>query len=148
VGARRAERQIVIEAPPLPCFQALLEYESFPDWQRAVKHVEVLTRDEAGRGKQVAFEIDAKLRSVRYTLDYRYEEPHLVGWRYVEGDVRDVDGELVLEDRGDGTTLATYALRLDPGVWLPGRLADMLSERVMQGAMEDLKQRVESERGG
>jgi uncharacterized membrane protein len=148
VGARRAERQIVIEAPPGACFQALLEYESFPDWQRAVQDVRVLSRDGEGRGKEVEFEIDAKLRTVRYTLDYSYEEPHLVSWRYVEGDVKDVDGELVLEDRGDGTTLATYALRLDPGVWLPGRLADMLSERVMQGAMEDLKQRVESERAG
>jgi uncharacterized membrane protein len=144
VGTRRAERQIVIEAPPRQCFDALLDYESFPEWQRAVKDTEVITRDSEGRGKQVAFEIDAKVRSIRYTLDYSYEEPHLVSWRYVDGDVRDVDGELVLEDQGDGTTLATYALRLDPGVWLPGRLATMLSEQVMQGAMEDLKRRVET----
>jgi uncharacterized membrane protein len=144
VGARRAERQIVIEAPPKRCFDALLDYESFPEWQRAVKDVEVVTRDSQGRGKEVAFEIDAKVRSIRYTLDYSYEEPHLVSWRYVAGDVRDVDGELVLEDQGDGTTLATYALRLDPGVWLPGRVATMLSEQVMHGAMEDLKRRVES----
>ena len=143
MGTRRAERQIVIEAPPRQCFDALLDYESFPEWQRAVKDTEVVTRDSEGRGKQVAFEIDAKVRSIRYTLDYSYEEPHLVSWRYVDGDVRDVDGELVLEDQGDGTTLATYALRLDPGVWLPGRLATMLSEQVMQGAMEDLKRRVE-----
>jgi uncharacterized membrane protein len=143
VGTRRAERQIVIEAPPRQCFDALLDYDSFPEWQRAVKDTEVITRDSEGRGKQVAFEIDAKVRSIRYTLDYSYEEPHLVSWRYVDGDVRDVDGELVLEDQGDGTTLATYALRLDPGVWLPGRLATMLSEQVMQGAMEDLKRRVE-----
>jgi uncharacterized membrane protein len=143
VGTRRAERQIVIEAPPRQCFDALMDYESFPEWQRAVKDTEVVTRDGEGRGKQVAFEIDAKVRSIRYTLDYTYEEPHLVSWRYVDGDVRDVEGELVLEDQGDGTTLATYALRLDPGVWLPGRLATMLSEQVMQGAMEDLKRRVE-----
>ena len=144
MGTKRAERQIVIEAPPQRCFDALLDYESFPEWQRAVKDVEVVTRDAQGRGKEVAFEIDAKVRSIRYTLDYGYEEPHLVSWRYVDGDVRDVDGELVLEDQGDGTTLATYALRLDPGVWLPGRLATMLSEQVMQGAMEDLKRRVET----
>ena len=144
MGRKRAERQIVIEAEPQACFDALVEYETFPDWQRAVKSVEVLSRDRDGRGKEVAFEIDAKLRGVNYTLDYSYEEPHLVSWRYVEGDVKDVEGELVLEDQGDGTTLATYALRLDPGVWLPGKLQDMLSEQVMQGAVEDLKRRVES----
>ena len=143
MGTRRAERQIEIEAPPQRCFEALLDYESFPEWQRAVKSVEVLSRDSEGRGKEVEFEIDAKVRSIRYTLDYSYEEPHLVSWRYVAGDVRDVDGELVLEDQGEGVTLATYSLRLDPGVWLPGKLATMLSEQVMHGALEDLKHRVE-----
>ena len=61
---------------------------------------EVLDRDGDGRGKEVAFEIDAKVKTVSYTLDYSYEEPHLITWRYVEGDVRDVDGEFVFEDRG------------------------------------------------
>jgi uncharacterized membrane protein len=143
VAKRRAERQIVIEATPQACFDALVDYESFPAWQRAVRSCEVLSRDRDGHGKEVAFEIDAKLKTVRYTLDYRYEKPHLVTWRYVEGDVKDVDGEFVLEDRGDGTTLATYALRIDPGVWMPGRIASMLNEQVMEGAMEDLKRRVE-----
>ena len=143
MGRKHAERQIVIAASPRQCFDALVDYESFPDWQRAVRDCEVLTRDRDGRGKEVAFQIDAKIRSIRYTLDYSYEEPHLISWRYVEGDVRDVDGEFVFEDRGDGTTLATYALRLDPGLPLPGSLMSVLSEQVMQGSMEDLKQRVE-----
>jgi len=133
----------VIEASPRQCFDALVDYETFPEWQRAVLGCEVLTRDREGRGKEVAFEVDAKVRPVSYTLDYSYEEPHLVSWRYVEGDVRDVDGEFVFEDLGDGKTLATYALRLDPGLPLPGRLLTLLSEQVMQGSMEDLKQRVE-----
>ena len=133
----------MIEAEPQPCFDALVDYESFPDWQRAVRACEVLTRDREGRGKEVAFEIDAKVKSINYTLDYSYEEPHLISWRYVEGDVRDVDGEFVFEDQGDGTTLATYALRIDPGLPLPGRILNLLSEQVMQGSMEDLKHRVE-----
>ena len=37
--------------------------------------------------------------------------------------MRDVDGEFVLEDQGDGTTLATYSLRIDPGMWVPGKVA-------------------------
>ena len=147
MGAKRAERQIQIEATPQECFDELVAYETFPDWQRAVKGTEVLSRHKDGRAREVEFEIDAKVKTVRYTLDYSYEEPHLVTWRYVEGDVKDVDGELVLEDRGDGTTLATYALRIDPGVWMPGRLANLLNEQVMQGEMDDLKRRVESHSG-
>ena len=143
MGAKRAERQIVIEGSPKDCFDALLDFERYPEWQRAVKSVEVVSRDGDGRAKEVEFEIDAKIRSIRYRLDYGYEEPHMLTWRYVDGDVKDVDGEFVLEDQGDGTTLATYALRLDPGAFLPGRIANMLSDKVMQGSMEDLKTRVE-----
>jgi uncharacterized membrane protein len=143
VARKRAERQIVIGAPPHACFDAMVDYETFPEWQRAVRSCEVMSRDGHGRGQRVRFEVDAKLKVIHYTLDYRYEAPHLVSWRYVDGDVRDVDGELVLEDVGDGTTLATYSLRLDPGVWLPGRIADMLSGQVMHGVLEDLKRRVE-----
>ena len=143
MGRKRAERQIVIDASPRRCFDSLVDYESFPEWQRAVRDCEVLTRDRDGRGKEVAFEIDAKVKAVNYTLDYSYEEPHLISWTYVEGDVRDVDGEFVFEDLGDGKTLATYGLSLDPGLPLPGRILTVLSEHVMQGSMEDLKQRVE-----
>jgi hypothetical protein len=68
-----------------------------------------------------------------------------VRWDYVEGDVRSVDGDYVLEDRGDGTTLATYSLEIDPGIWLPGRVKKMLTEQVMKRSVEDLKRRVEND---
>jgi uncharacterized membrane protein len=143
---KRAEQQIVVEGTPQACFDALLDYESFPDWQRAVKSVEVEVRDRAGRGRDVAFEIDAKVKTINYRLRYSYEPPHRIAWEYLGGDVKDVDGELVLEDRGDGTTLATYSLALDPGVWMPGPLQKVLNDQVMKGSVEDLKRRVEDGR--
>jgi uncharacterized membrane protein len=142
---KRAEQQIVVEATPQQCFDALLEYESFPEWQRAVKSVEVEKRDRAGRGRDVAFEIDAKVRTIRYRLRYSYEPPHRIAWEYLGGDVKDVNGEFVLEDRGDGMTLATYSLALDAGVWLPGPVRKVLTDQVMKGSVEDLKRRVESD---
>jgi len=144
VGAKRAERQIVVQGTPQQCFDALLDFESYPDWQEAVKDCEVRSRDGKGRGQRVWFEIDAKVKRISYTLDYSYEEPHMLTWEFVAGDVRDVDGELVLEDQGDGTTLATYGLRIDAGVWMPGNIASILNDQVMQRSVEDLKARVET----
>jgi uncharacterized membrane protein len=140
---KRAEQQIVVEGTPQECFDALVDYDSFPSWQRAVRAVEVVTHDPAGRGEEVSFEIDAKVKTVHYTLRYSYEPPHRIAWDYVTGDVKDVNGEMVLEDRGDGTTLATYSLALDPGVWLPGPVRKILTDQVMKGSVEDLKRRVE-----
>ena len=144
MGRKRAEHSLVVEASPQACFDALTDYESFPDWQQAVKSVEVVSRYPDGLGREVAFEIDAKVRRVSYRLEYSYERPYLITWDYLGGDVKDVDGEFTLEDRGDGTTLATYSLALDPGVWLPGPVARVLNDQVMKRSVEDLKRHVES----
>ena len=141
--AKHAEHSAEIAAARERCFEELLDYESFPDWQRAVRSVAVLSRDGEGRGRDVEFHIDAKVKRVRYVLAYSYEPPEWIGWEYVEGDVKDVGGEFVLEQAGDGLTLATYRLTLDAGVWLPGPVRKVLSDQVMKGAVDDLRQRVE-----
>jgi hypothetical protein len=141
--AKRAEHSAEIEAARERCFAELLEYESFPEWQRAVRSAEVLSHDDEGRGRDVEFQIDAKVKRVRYVLRYSYEPPGWIGWEYVEGDVKDVGGEFVLEHADDGVTLATYRLTLEAGVWLPGPVQKVLSDQVMKGAVEDLKRRVE-----
>ena len=143
MGVKRAERQIVVQGTPQQCFDALLDFETYPEWQQAVRDCEVQSRDGKGRGQRVWFEVDAKVKRISYTLDYSYEEPHLLTWQFVGGDVRDIDGEYVLEDRGDGTTLATYALRIDPGIWMPEEIASALRDQVVQSSVEDLKRRVE-----
>jgi hypothetical protein len=140
---KRAAQRIVVGGTPQQCFDALLGYEAFPDWQRAVKSVEVESRDGTGRGRDVAFEIDAKVKTIRYRLRYSYEPPHRIAWEYLGGDVKDVSGEMTLEDRGDGTTLATYSLALEAGVWVPGPVRKILTDQVMKGSVEDLKRRVE-----
>ena len=143
MGRKRADHSLVVEASPQACFDALTDYESFPEWQAAVQSAEVVTRYPDGLGREVAFEIDAKVRRVSYRLEYSYDQPNLITWDYLGGDVKDVDGEYSLEDRGDGTTLATYSLALDAGVWLPGPVAKVLNDQVMKRSVEDLKRRVE-----
>jgi uncharacterized membrane protein len=144
MAPKRAEQQAVIRATPQACFEALTDYESIASWQSTVKRCEVLDRDSEGRGREVAWEIDAKVRSVSYTLSYTYEKPSWIGYRYVEGDVSDVEGEYTFEDQGDGTTLATLSLRIDPGVWVPGKVASVLNDQVMKRSLDDLKKHVEA----
>lgn len=141
---KHAEQRIVVAGTTEECFDALLDYEGFPQWQRAVKSTEIESRDEAGRGRDVAFEIDAKVKTIRYRLRYSYEPPHRISWEYLGGDVKEVDGEMLLEEHDNGT-LVTYSLALDPGVWLPGPVQKVLNDQVMKGSLEDLKRRVESD---
>jgi uncharacterized protein YndB with AHSA1/START domain len=144
VPKKTVEQQIVVRTSPQECFDALVDFETYPQWQTAVRTCEVMSHDRNGRAKRVAFVIDSELGSMAYTLDYSYEPPHLITWDFIHGDVDDVDGELVLEDRGDGTTLATYAMRLDPGASVSGAAASALNVEVVRQSVEDLKARVES----
>lgn len=137
---KRAERSVEIEATPQACFDALLDFESYPEWQSAVRSAEVLDRDGPIR---VAFEVDAKVKKVSYTLDYHLDGPERLSWDYVEGDVKAIEGEYRLEPNGDGT-LATYELGIDPGMWVPGKVVSMLRDQVMKGSVEELRERVES----
>jgi ribosome-associated toxin RatA of RatAB toxin-antitoxin module len=143
---KQASQQAVIDGSPQDCFDAITDYESFPDWQEAVQSVEVVSRYPDGLGREVAFEIDAKVKKIAYRLEYSYEPPLRVTWDYVEGDVKDIDGSFEFEDQGDGTTLAVYSVALDAGVWLPGPVAKVLNGQVMKRSVEDLKRRVESVR--
>jgi uncharacterized membrane protein len=143
MGIARGEQSAQIEAPPDACFDAITDYETFPEWQQAVISTEVLERYPDGLGKLVEVHVDAKFRHVRYRLRYHYDPPRRVWWDFVEGDgVEDVEGEYTFE-AADGATLATYRLGIDAGVPIPGLIARRLNNGVMRRSVEDLKRRVE-----
>jgi ribosome-associated toxin RatA of RatAB toxin-antitoxin module len=141
---KKGRQEALINASPQVCFDAITDYETFPDWQDAVESVEVVSRWPDGLGREVAFRVDAKVKKIGYRLEYSYDPPHRVTWEYLGGDVKDIDGSFEFEDRGDGQTLAVYSVALDAGVWLPGPVARVLNGQVMKRSVEDLKRRVES----
>src|SRR4029078_7092509 len=59
-------RSTEIAAAPQRCYDALADFERLPEWQGAVRSAEVLERDAQGRGTVVAYEVDAKVKRVRY----------------------------------------------------------------------------------
>ena len=105
---------------------------------------EVLDWDEQGRGKRVRLFVDAKVRKVDYTLDYRYDQPDRIEWDFVEGNgINDADGHYLFEDLGDGRTRATYKLGLEVGIPLPGPVARRAHKSTLKGSVEDLKREAE-----
>ena len=137
-GECRAEE---INATPQECFDALTDFERLPDWQAAVRSVTVLERDSAGRGTVVEFEVDARVKKVRYRLRQVYDEPRRIGSEYLGGDFRDFTGEWRFVALADGRTRAELDLRIDPGRFVPGPLRAVIADVVMRGALSDLKRR-------
>jgi ribosome-associated toxin RatA of RatAB toxin-antitoxin module len=127
------------------CFRAIADFESYPAWQSAVAAVEVRSRDEAGRGREVAFVIDLKLRHVRYALIYEYTEPTEIRWTYAGGEIRDVSGSYSFRETGTtGIVQARYTLNLDVGFHVPALVLRGLQREVMHRSVRELKARVEA----
>jgi ribosome-associated toxin RatA of RatAB toxin-antitoxin module len=132
-----------VDASAQACFDALTDYERLPEWQGAVKSIEVLERDAAGRGQVVEYAVDAKVRTVRYRLRQVYDPPHRLASEYLGGDFRDFSGEWRFTERDDGTTDVELELEIDPGRFVPGPVRSVIREYVMTRALRDLKRYVE-----
>ena len=140
MAKKHAEHQIVIEAAPQACFDALTDYERLPEWQGAVCSARVLERDEQGRGTVVEYEIDARVKRVRYRLRQVYDDPHRLASEYLGGDFRDFAGEwrFIAIDAGRRTR-AELDLRIDPGRLVPGPVRALIADAVMHRALRDLQ---------
>lgn len=146
MGIHRAEQSLEIAAPPAACYDAIVDFETYPEWQDAVRQAAVLERYADGLGKLVELHVDAKLREVVYTLHYHHDRPHRLWWDFVEGHgVEHIDGEYLFEPlEGGERTRATYRLGVDPGVPVPDFIARRLNREIMRRSIEET--RAESER--
>lgn len=144
MGMNWAEHTVEIDAPIETCFDAIVDYESFPAWQGAVVSTEVIDRDKDGLGKRVRLFVDAKVRKVDYTLDYSYDRPTRIEWDFVEGNgINDADGHYLFEALGEDRTRATYKLGLEVGIPLPGPVARRAHKQTLKGSVEDLRREAE-----
>lgn len=134
---------IDIKASADDIFAVAIDFDTYPEWNPAIKRVEVKERDESGRPSRVWFEVDARLKTVTYTLAYDYSNaPTSFSWNLVDGDVKELRGSYTFEDYG-GDTETTYEMAIDPGFKVPGILKRQAEKQIVKSALEDLKKRVE-----
>jgi len=67
-----ARETIHVEALPQRCYEVAIDFDRYPEWATDVKEVEVLDRDEHGRGTLVRYRISALGKTISYNLDYDY----------------------------------------------------------------------------
>jgi ribosome-associated toxin RatA of RatAB toxin-antitoxin module len=136
-------RTIDVDAPPERCYALMTDYERMPSWQGAVRAVRVLEHDDQGRGAVVEYEVDAKVKTVRYRLRQIYDGPHRLASEYLGGDFRDFSGEWRFKPAGEDGTRVELDLSIDPGRFIPGPLRGAVSDAVMRRALRDLKSEAE-----
>lgn len=134
---------IDIAASAEEIFAVATDLEKYPEWNANIKKVEVQESDDEGRPTKVWMEVDAKIKTVSYTLSYDYSEaPESFSWDLIEGDVKELSGSYVF-DEFDDVTEVRYETRVDPGFPMPGMIKRQAQKQIVKGALQDLKKRVE-----
>ena len=136
-----------IDAPIQEVWSVVEDVLSAPDWQGGLKDMEELDRDADGHVTLVESSNDAKVRTIKSTVRFRYGGPTRLEWEQEKGELKSVEGAWDLEDLGDGRTRATYRLEVELGRMLGmvirGPLVDALRGQLVSARAQELKDRVE-----
>jgi hypothetical protein len=111
-GSCSAEVEFALER----CWELVADIERAPRWQRTLRSVEVIERDELGRPLICDTVSDAKMFAIHCRIRLAYDRPHRLGFSRVQSDDVDLmEGAWELEPLGPALTRATYSLAIDPG---------------------------------
>jgi carbon monoxide dehydrogenase subunit G len=136
-----------LEAPLDQVWSAVEDVPSAPEWQGGMNGMEVLERDGEGRAALCEVHTDAKVRTVKSIVRFRYDGPTRLSWIQEKGDLKSVEGSWELEDLGDGRTRATYSIETDLGrvlgMVIRGPLVAVLRHMLAGARAGELKQYVE-----
>ena len=141
----QATERLIIKTDPARVYEVALDFERYPEWAADIKQVDVLERDEQGRGRTVRFRAAAFGRSTSYTLAYDYSQaPRELAWVQVDGDLTArLDGRYVFAACDEGTEV-TYHLEVDLKLPVPGFVKRRAEGRIIGTALRELKARAES----
>jgi carbon monoxide dehydrogenase subunit G len=136
-----------IDAPLDEVWALVQDVEQAPDWQGGLKAIHVLERDDEGRPTLCETESDAKVRTVKSIVRFRYDPPTALRWSQEKGELKSVAGSWELEGLGQGRTRATYAIEADLGRMLGmvirGPLVHLLREMLAGARAGELKRTIE-----
>lgn len=125
-------------------FEVATDFAAYPEWNANIKQVEIKETDDDGRATTVWYVVDAKVRTITYTLGYDYSNaPDSFSWQLIDGDVKELSGSYEF-DEFDDVTEVRYETRIEPGFPIPGFLKRQAEKQIVKGALADLKKRVES----
>lgn len=144
-GSSRAE----IDAPLERVWELVQDVEQAPDWQGGLNAIQALEHDSEGRVVLCEVETDAKVRTVKSIVRFRYEGPRRLSWSQERGELKSVEGRWDLEELAGDRTRATYRLEVELGRMLGmvirGPLVDVLRNMLAGARAGELREWVQAQ---
>ena len=141
---QRATESITVNASPETIYAVVTNFEHYADWVSDLKRIDVVSRDDQGRGLEVEFRAAAFGRSTTYTLHYDYSKaPRELSWRQIQGDLTEtLNGRYTFDADGDETKV-TYDLEVELLVPIPTFIKSRAAYRIQTQALRELKAQAE-----
>ncbi|ABL05689.1 MULTISPECIES: SRPBCC family protein [Mycobacterium] len=142
--ADKTTQTIYIDAEPGEVMKAIADIEAYPEWISEYKEVEILEADDDGYPMLARMLMDATI--FKDTLIMAYEWPadrQSLSWTLQSSSLlKALEGSYHLAPKGSGTDV-TYELSVDLAIPMIGMLKRKAERRLIDGALKDLKKRVE-----
>jgi ribosome-associated toxin RatA of RatAB toxin-antitoxin module len=128
-----------VHASVAQCFATITDFERYPQWFSTIQRSKILSRYPSRLAKQVEYHIDMKLKTVRYVLEYEYDEPAQLTWKSVDGDIEAIEGSYCFAKLGSTRTRATCRQAVAFGFWVPGPLRSLMERQALKQAVLEFK---------
>lgn len=137
----------VIRAPAELVFDTLVDFAHYPEWFRVIRKATVEHADPSAGKWIVHYELDAILKTIRYTLSYEGQRPGRLTWKMTSGDLAGIEGEYLLVELEPGLTEATCTQSIETGLWVPGMVRRAFEQSAVQDSVRELKKAAEDRAG-
>ena len=136
---------LTMAAPPEVILHVIADVQAYPEWNSEIKSVEVLDAGEDGRPQRARFSISSSGINDDYALDYDWGDDR-VSWRLVSPSTlqKAQVGSYTLVPAAAGGTEVHYDLKIDARIPMIGAMRRKIEKRIVDGALRELKKRVES----
>ncbi|MFO0597580.1 MAG: SRPBCC family protein [Myxococcaceae bacterium] len=140
-----AQRTVTFNAPVEKCWAVISDYERYPEFLPEVKKIRTVNR--RGAEVDVQYEVDLRVKVIKYTVHMKEEAPKKLSWSFIDGEfMKDNKGGWQLEDAGNGTTKATYSVEVEVGMLVPKAILTGLVDSQLPSTLENFKKRIESQK--
>ena len=120
----------------------LQDYARYPEFLPDVKSVRVGPRTDDS--VEVTYRLDAKVKTIEFTLLHVEKPPLRVDWKLLRGElIRRDEGTWTLERTASNGTRATYAIEMSFAAPFGPALERALAEQGLPGLLVRFKQRAE-----